>query len=53
MSLYFSVSYMYIKVHIPQLTVLVYSSSLPLGATAQGELWFPEQSASILLSIQG
>jgi hypothetical protein len=28
---------------------LVYKSFLPLGATAQGELWLPEQSASILL----
>jgi hypothetical protein len=26
-----------------------YVSFLPLGATAQGELWPPEQSASILL----
>jgi hypothetical protein len=25
------------------------SSFLPLGATAQGELWLPEHSASILL----
>jgi hypothetical protein len=25
------------------------ASFLPLGATAQGELWPPEQSASILL----
>jgi hypothetical protein len=29
--------------------VSVYPSFLPLGATAQGELWPPEQSASILL----
>jgi hypothetical protein len=29
--------------------VLFDCSFLPLGATAQGELWPPEQSASILL----
>jgi hypothetical protein len=31
-----------------KVTSLIYSF-LPLGATAQGELWPPEQSASILL----
>jgi hypothetical protein len=30
-----------------------YFHFLPLGATARGELWPPEKSASILLSIRG
>jgi hypothetical protein len=30
-------------------TYLLSVSFLPLGATAQGELWPPQQSASILL----
>jgi hypothetical protein len=42
------VKYKDMKVHITN-----YESFLPfpLGATAQGELWPPEQSASILLYI--
>jgi hypothetical protein len=29
---------------------IMYTSFLPLGATAQGELWPPEQSASVRIT---